>query len=131
MAKRKRIAVLGEMRELGPYSDQCHELVGREAVAAASDLITVGEGGKVIAKAAQAAGMDANHVWSVDSATAALNIVRELSADAEDAVILAKGARFTHMERVVLGLQGTDVKCTLSRCTKYINCSKCPLLEAV
>jgi UDP-N-acetylmuramoyl-tripeptide--D-alanyl-D-alanine ligase len=131
MAKGKRIAVLGEMRELGPYSDYCHELVGREAAAAASDLITVGEGGSVIAKAAQVAGMDANRVWSVDSATAALKIVRELSADAEDAVVLAKGARFTHMERVVLGLQGTDVKCTLSRCTKYINCSKCPLLEAV
>jgi UDP-N-acetylmuramoyl-tripeptide--D-alanyl-D-alanine ligase len=131
MTKRTRIAVLGEMRELGPFSDQCHEMVGREAAAAASDLVTVGEGGAVIARAAQSAGLDPHHLWSVESATEALQIVKELCYATNDTVVLAKGARFTHMERVVLGLQGADVRCTLSRCTKYINCSECPLLEAV
>ena len=55
--KPKRIAVLGEMRELGPFSDRCHELVGREVAAVASDLITVGPGGRIIAAAAKAAGL--------------------------------------------------------------------------
>ena len=127
----RRIAVLGEMRELGKFSDQCHENVGRVAASAASDLITVGAGGEIIAKAAQAAGLDAAHVWSVDSATDALGIVQELCTTGEETTILAKGARFTHMERVILGLKGADVRCMRSRCTKYINCSHCPLLEVV
>jgi UDP-N-acetylmuramoyl-tripeptide--D-alanyl-D-alanine ligase len=132
-----KIAVLGEMRELGSFSAQLHERVGRAAAAKATHLITVGAAAGPLRASAAAAGLAADRITTADSAREAQLQVRQLisaarsAADtAEDVVVLAKGSRFMHMERVFIGLSGHTVNCGLSVCTLYINCRDCPKLEA-
>src|SRR6202022_1208729 len=55
----KRIAVLGEMRELGQETQRGHEEVGEEAAALGVDqLIGIGEMGGIISRAAKKAGLE-------------------------------------------------------------------------
>jgi UDP-N-acetylmuramoyl-tripeptide--D-alanyl-D-alanine ligase len=125
-----KIAVLGEMRELGRATAELHALVGARAAAVASHLLTVGAGGELMIAAAVASGLDVRNTRHVTSAKDALPLVQQILASTTDAsAVLVKGARFTHMERVSLGLRGMKVGCGLEDCHLYINCSTCPQLE--
>jgi len=55
----RRIAILGDMRELGEYSAAAHERVGTRAVELGVDVVVgVGHGGAIIADAARAGGIE-------------------------------------------------------------------------
>jgi len=100
---RRRLAVLGEMRELGEASESLHRDVGIAAAGAAELLITVGPGARAIAEGALDAGVTPGHVHhtvSTDEASAVLRTVMR-SGD----VILIKGSRALEMERIVETLQ--------------------------
>jgi UDP-N-acetylmuramoyl-tripeptide--D-alanyl-D-alanine ligase len=125
-----KIAVLGEMRELGQKTAELHALVGARAAAVATHLLTVGPGGELMITAALNRGLDACNTWCVPSARDALHLIRQILAGTTDvSAVLVKGARFTHMERVSLGLRGMNIGCGLGDCRLYINCSTCPQLE--
>jgi len=100
----RRIAVLGEMLELGDTSTTLHEECGRTAAAARlSHLIAVGgEPARALAAAAVSAGMQASAVSYVKSseeaAASAAGIVRPGD------LVLVKGSRGIRMERVVARL---------------------------
>ncbi len=53
----RRLAVLGDMLELGPDERALHERIGREAAGVLDGLVAVGERGRWIADAARAAGL--------------------------------------------------------------------------
>ena len=53
----RRVALLGDMRELGDQSDAAHETAGREAAAVLDVLLTVGELGAQIGRSASASGL--------------------------------------------------------------------------
>ena len=53
----RKIAVLGDMLELGPYERQGHEMVGMRAAEVADVLVTLGNARHMIADAARTAGM--------------------------------------------------------------------------
>ncbi|MFI5178509.1 MAG: UDP-N-acetylmuramoyl-tripeptide--D-alanyl-D-alanine ligase [Vicinamibacterales bacterium] len=97
----RRIAVLGEMLELGDRAMRLHEEVGRAAARAGIDrLVTVGGApAAAMAEAAVAAGLaraDVRHcATSDDAATAAVAL-----AEVGD-VVLVKGSRGVRTERVV------------------------------
>ena len=125
-----KVAVLGEMRELGRWGARLHALVGASAAAVASHVVTVGPGGELIAAAAVDGGVDARNTWCVPRAGDALHLVRRILAGTTEAsAVLVKGARFTHLERVSLGLRGRQIGCGLANCQLYINCSSCSALE--
>jgi UDP-N-acetylmuramoyl-tripeptide--D-alanyl-D-alanine ligase len=128
---RFKVAVLGEMRELGSFSAEIHERIGRAVASNASHLITVGADTGPMRAGAAEAGLDRQRIWSAGSALEAYTLVDRLVAEAagEDAVVLVKGSRFMHMERVYLGLAGRQVACPLSVCPLYIHCQDCPQLE--
>ena len=100
-AGRRRIAVLGEMLELGERGSELHAVVGRAAAAAdVNVLLTVGgSGAAAMADAAIASGMPRNAVRhfesSVDAADAAAAMVT-----AGD-VVLVKGSRGVRTDVVV------------------------------
>ncbi|WP_139652645.1 UDP-N-acetylmuramoyl-tripeptide--D-alanyl-D-alanine ligase [Raoultibacter phocaeensis] len=99
----RRVAVLGDMGELGEYAVACHEGIGRAAAAAHLDyLLCVGELAGHIARAAREAGMDADTVLETDSVPGALGELDNL-LEAGDAV-LVKASHFMGLERVVGGL---------------------------
>ncbi len=62
-AKGRRVAVLGDMRELGADSEALHRSVGAEAARLGVELlVTVGAGGRLIAAGAEAAGMSLDRI---------------------------------------------------------------------
>lgn len=125
-----KVAVLGEMRELGQESTRLHQIIGRRVAEVASHLITVGVGGAVIGASAQERGLSAQKIFSASSAREALEQVAGILGESEEGgVVLVKGSRFTHMERVPLGLEGVQVKCALADCHLYIHCSTCSQVE--
>jgi UDP-N-acetylmuramoyl-tripeptide--D-alanyl-D-alanine ligase len=96
-----RIAVLGEMLELGERTDELHASVGRAAAAASLDLLIAVGGGaaRALADAAVAAGLPRAHVQNAATSEAAADAV--VSAIQPGDVVLVKGSRGIRTDRVV------------------------------
>ena len=97
----RRIAVLGEMLELGDLSVGLHEECGREAAASKlARLVTVGgDPARAMGEAAVAAGMPRHSVNHFDTSAAAADAVASLVAAGD--VVLVKGSRGTRTDVVV------------------------------
>ena len=101
----RRIAVLGDMLELGDFAPECHERVGVMAAQANLDvLVCVGELSKSMARAAQQAGMDEGAIFMVPDAPAALEWLRPMLKPGD--AVLAKASHSIGLERVAEGLVG-------------------------
>ncbi len=99
----RRIAVLGDMLELGPYERRGHALVGLRAASVVDELVTVGERGRQIAMAAQMGGLDNSKIHSFEGTNDALVYLQDhLSADD---VVLVKGSHGMRMDRIVAALE--------------------------
>src|SRR5207249_1284911 len=91
----KRIAVLGEMRELGPESEHGHREVGETAAALKVDhLITIGNVAAAISNAARHAGV--GYSRAVNSTTEAAKILAEIAEPGD--LVLIKGSRAARTE---------------------------------
>ncbi len=99
----RRVAVLGDMLELGPYEREGHEKVGVRAAEVAEVLVTVGPRAKMIAEAALRAGMPAERVWVTEDVDQALEALRAL-LQPED-VVLVKASRGMRLDRIVAALE--------------------------
>jgi UDP-N-acetylmuramoyl-tripeptide--D-alanyl-D-alanine ligase len=64
----RKVAVLGEMLELGPYERQGHEMVGMRAAQIAKTLITLGPRAHMLADAARRAGMKSANIFEFEEA---------------------------------------------------------------
>ncbi len=98
----RKIAVLGDMLELGDYEQEGHEKVGMRALEVADVLITVGERGRIIGETALRWGMDADRVHIVGSNAEAIALLEGM-VTGED-VVLVKGSRAMRMEEIVNAL---------------------------
>ena len=97
-AERKRIAVLGEMRELGTESERGHREVGETAATLGVDqLITIGDVAEAIAKGARTAGLD--KVSSAGSTGEAAKLLSEIAKPGD--LVLIKGSRAARTEEVI------------------------------
>ncbi len=96
---RHRIAVLGDMLELGDYEAAGHERVGERAAGLLDLLVTKGVRARCIADAARGAGMGADQVVVTYTAEDAARAVLERIAPGD--VVLVKGSLATRMEQVV------------------------------
>jgi len=98
VAKGRKIAVMGDMLELGSVSKAAHEQVGRELAAKGVDaLLTRGEMGSFIAEAAKAAGLLS--VYSCDSHADAAKVLHKILQPGD--TILFKGSRGMQMEKII------------------------------
>jgi UDP-N-acetylmuramoyl-tripeptide--D-alanyl-D-alanine ligase len=98
-----KVAVLGDMLELGPYESQGHELVGARAAEVVDVLVTVGERGQMIAQAAWQAGLSSKVITAfLDSQQAIAYLQGNLK---KDDVVLVKGSRGMRMEQIVAALE--------------------------
>ena len=100
----RKIAVLGDMRELGEYEQEGHEKVGMRALEVVDILVTVGSLGRMIGETALRWGMAPDAVKMVETNEEAVELLRTLVA-AND-VILVKGSRALEMESIVDSLGG-------------------------
>jgi UDP-N-acetylmuramoyl-tripeptide--D-alanyl-D-alanine ligase len=98
-----RVAVLGDMLELGPSELELHAEVGRRCAALGLErVVTLGPRSEATARAAADAGVVAQHVG--DDVDAAVAVVREALHRAAPGAVLVKGSRGMRLERVVAGL---------------------------
>lgn len=101
--EKRTIAVLGDMYELGDYTEEGHLLVGRHVKEKElAYLITVGKLGAIIARGALDAGMSSEKIRSCDNNEEALACIFALIQAGD--VLLVKGSRGVKMEEIVAGL---------------------------
>jgi len=97
----RRVAVLGDMLELGEAETEGHRQVGRAVASTADLLVTVGQRARLIAEEARRLGL--SQIWHVDSNAEAIAwLQRELMAGD---VVLIKGSRGMEMEEIVRALR--------------------------
>lgn len=98
-----KVAVLGDMLELGQYERQGHQMVGVRAAQIVDELITVGELGRLIAEAAGKAGLPSRKITEFDDSQ---EVIEYLSARlSSDDVVLIKGSRGMQMDQIVAALE--------------------------
>ena len=98
----RKLAVLGDMLELGDRSEEAHEATGRAAAGSGVDvLVTVGERARRIAAGAREAGAKLEIASFDGTREAARFLTSRLQAG--DA-LLVKGSRGMHMEEIVQAL---------------------------
>src|SRR3990167_3021341 len=108
--KGRRIAVLGDMAELGVASEAGHREVGKHAAHTADFAVFVGPQMKMAAESAEVASMtDERHTEVLDS--------RQVEAALQSVVkpgdvVLVKGSQSMRMERVVKGLMAEPERAT-------------------
>jgi len=96
----RKMAVFGDMLELGALSEEAHQEVGRELVRLGIDyLFVVGERSRDIARGARSAGMDEDNIYHFAFTTEAGLFLQERLKTND--VILVKGSRGAKMEQIV------------------------------
>lgn len=100
---KRRIAVLGDMLEIGKYTAEAHERVGRLAAGSVDVLFAVGQRAKFIAEAAREGGMKRANIRSFDTAEEALEPLQALMKKGD--LVLIKGSHAMELYRVVEGVK--------------------------
>jgi len=96
----RRFAVLGDMLELGRYSEEGHREVGRYvAKSGVNKLIAVGERARDIARSAEEAGMLRDNIFEYTDITEAGRFIQQRILHGD--LILVKGSQGMRMEKIV------------------------------
>ena len=112
-----KIAVFGDMKDLGGLSKEAHQNLGKTIAASNINvLVTIGKEADTIAKAAKSFSFKgkiiiAKGIGEINDSICKLKM--------GDSVILVKGSRHAHLERLVFALQGKPTS---------INCYHCGVL---
>ncbi|MFH1927329.1 MAG: UDP-N-acetylmuramoyl-tripeptide--D-alanyl-D-alanine ligase [Chloroflexota bacterium] len=104
----RKIAVLGDMLELGSLETEGHWQVGRKAAETVTTLFTLGALGRIIGESALDAGMDRAAVHMAEDKEAIIAGIREVLDP--NHVVLVKGSRGMAMEEIVAGLMEENEK---------------------
>lgn len=100
---KRRVAILGDILEMGAFGPAAHEALGKQAAQCADVLLTTGKDAKFLHSGAIAAGMpeeNARHFASNKEIVAALGSVLQ-PGDA----VLVKASRGMQFEQIVVGLE--------------------------
>jgi UDP-N-acetylmuramoyl-tripeptide--D-alanyl-D-alanine ligase len=95
----RRVAVLGDMLELGPDEERLHREIGHLAARTVDELVAVGTRGAWIAEGARAAGLARIH-RADDAESAASELDRHVAPGVGD-LVLVKGSRGVALDRLV------------------------------
>lgn len=99
----RKVAVLGDMLELGRYENQGHQKVGIRAAEVVDVLVTVGQLAEIIAKAAADAGFQKENIYSFADSAGAENFLQQYLTKNE--VVLVKGSRGMRLDKIVTSLE--------------------------
>lgn len=109
-----KIAILGEMRDQGDHSQPVHikigQIIGKSNVSA---LFTIGEVAKTISDSAKKNGFKGT-IRNFQNTKIAIPYIKKSLK--KNSMVLVKGSRHEHLERVVDGLQGKSTSLTCYHC---------------
>jgi UDP-N-acetylmuramoyl-tripeptide--D-alanyl-D-alanine ligase len=95
----RRIAVLGDMLEIGKYAIEAHQTIGDLAAQSADVLFTVGPRAKFIASAAAESGMKKQNIFSFDTADDARIPLQNFLKKGD--IVLLKGSHAMQLDKIV------------------------------
>ncbi len=95
----RKIAVLGDMLEIGKYAIEAHETVGRLAEKVFDIIVTIGPRAKFIADAAQKSGLARKNIIAFDFADQAKTPIQDLLKKGD--LVLVKGSRAIGLDKIV------------------------------
>jgi UDP-N-acetylmuramoyl-tripeptide--D-alanyl-D-alanine ligase len=99
----RKVAVLGDMLELGQYEQRGHEMVGIRAAEVVDELVTLGERGKIIAEAALEAGLSVDKITALDEVEQVIQYLKP-HLNSND-IVLIKGSNLMRMDHIVSALE--------------------------
>jgi len=99
----RKVAVLGDMLELGPYEKEGHWKIGLRAAQVADVIFAIGERSRHIAEAARGSGFPDQNLFELGDSDQAIEHLHDLLQ--EEDVVLVKGSRGMHMDRIVATLE--------------------------
>lgn len=95
----RKIAVLGDMLELGKHTTEAHENIGRIAKEHVEILVVVGPRAKSIKEGASAIGMSGGNIFEFNNSRDAGEFLKNFVSEHD--IVLVKGSQGTRMERAV------------------------------
>lgn len=96
---RKRVAIVGDMLELGSYSKRLHLELGKNlADASVQKILAVGEFAEFVAQGAVKAGFSSKSVQTAKNSEQAIAIARSIVNQGD--TVLLKGSRGVHLETI-------------------------------
>jgi len=98
----RKIAVLGDMMELGSFEEEGHRKVGCRAAGIVDILMTVGPRARLIAAEARACGLPVDAVLEFETNQAAIEALKEILKP--DTLVLVKGSNSQRMYEIVAAL---------------------------
>ncbi|HEX9680354.1 MAG TPA: cyanophycin synthetase, partial [Anaerolineales bacterium] len=102
----RKVAVLGDMLELGDFEERGHRMVGARAAEVAEELVTVGDRARWIADEAIRAGLAEARVRVLPDSQAAIEYLRGRIGRSD--VVLVKGSRGMQMDQIVAALERSE-----------------------
>lgn len=99
----RKIAVIGDMAELGDYEEEGHRKVGCRAADTVSLLVTIGSKARLIAEEAHSCGLPSDAIIQVETNDQAIAYLRQTVLHGD--IVLVKGSRSMAMEEIVAALQ--------------------------
>jgi len=99
----RKVAVLGDMLELGPYERGGHEMVGLRAAQVAEMVVTLGPRARIIADAARRAGMKKTAIVEFDDIAPLMEWLKTNLTKKD--VVLIKGSHGLQMDRITASLE--------------------------
>lgn len=95
----KKIVVLGDMLELGEYCEKGHREVGKVVFNSVDFLLTYGMESKIIALQAKKSGMKKENIFHFENMDELIEFLKNIIQN--ENIILVKGSRVMHMEKIV------------------------------
>ncbi len=99
----RKVAVLGDMLELGEFEEKGHRMVGARAKETVDLLLAVGAKAGWIADEAQAQGLPAEKIARFATAAEAGEYLKKSIGEGD--IVLVKGSRALHLDEIVLSLE--------------------------
>ena len=101
--KKPKVAIVGDMLELGKFSGRLHTALGRQLAAARVErILAVGEFSDAVAKGAMAGGVERKNIITAKNSEAAVPLAQTMLKSGD--TVLLKGSRGIHLETVYQGL---------------------------
>ena len=97
--KERKVAILGDMFEMGEHTEYGHRLVGESAVGNVDLLITIGKDSKFISDEAKKLGLSSSSIYHFETKEDAINSLENLIQ--KNDVVLVKASRGMKLEEIV------------------------------
>jgi UDP-N-acetylmuramoyl-tripeptide--D-alanyl-D-alanine ligase len=95
----RKIAVLGDMLELGSFTEEAHRRIGARVARAAEIFLAVGEHSIFAVDEAQKSGLSKENIFYFASSEEAGRVLQDLMREGD--IILVKGSQGIRMEKIV------------------------------